>query len=98
MASWCEDCLATNACYIDGDDDDDNFDDDNDDDDAENCSVVTSEFFWANPKVSLLHGNKSFSAILSRSNNHCLGFYEVESKIDEVSYSYEAAVSEQKGW
>ena len=47
--------------------------------------------------MSLLHGNKSFSAILSRCNNHCLGFYEVESKIDEVSFSYEAAVSEQKG-
>ena len=44
-----------------------------------------------------MHGNKTFSAILSRSRNHCLGFYERESKIDNVSYSYEAAVLEQIG-
>ena len=36
--------------------------------------------------VSLLHGNKTYSATLSRSNNHCLGFYEIESKIDKVLY------------
>lgn len=34
--------------------------------------------------VSLLHGNKPFSAILSRRNNHWLGFYEIESNIDKV--------------
>ena len=40
---------------------------------------VTSEFveqtLWCH------HGNKTFSTLLPRINNNCLGFYELESKI-----------------
>ena len=41
---------------------------------------VTSEFVEH-------HGNKNFSALLPRSDTHCLGFFELESKMVN-KYSY----------
>ena len=46
--------------------------------------VVTSEFVGEQTLWSH-HGNKTFTALLSRLANHCLGFYELESKIVEVN-------------
>ena len=46
--------------------------------------VVTSEFVGEQTLWSY-HGNKTFTALLSRRANHCLGFYELESKIVEVN-------------
>ena len=46
--------------------------------------VVTSEFVGEQTLWSH-HGNNTFTALLSRRANHCLGFYELESKIVEVN-------------
>ena len=45
--------------------------------------VVTSEFVGEQTLWSH-HGNKTFTALLSRRANHCLGFYELESKIVQI--------------
>ena len=51
----------------------------------ENKEIVVVTSFVGEQTLWSHDGYKTFTALLSRGTNHCLGFYELESKIVEVN-------------